>query len=89
MPNGVEHQIFNEIMHSGHLEYDIRGETRFSAYNVDVVLWFETTLEYHGDNRWFPFGKSWLENCAQQILILCSQTRKIDIQHPNLRACHP
>ena len=45
MPNGVEHQIINEIIHKGHLEYDIGGETRFSAYNVDIVLWFGTLFE--------------------------------------------
>ena len=55
--------IFNEI-----IDQDMRAETRFSAHNVDIVHWYGTVLDYHGNNRWFLIRKSRLETYAPQLL---------------------
>ena len=67
----IEHSWIRDIIYSYCFfsQCPYKGKkTRFSAHNVDLVLWYGTVLEYHGNNRWLSIGKSRLETSAQQLL---------------------
>ena len=73
---------------SGPSRVRYRAETRFSAHNVDIVHWYGTVLDYHGNNGCFLIRKSRLETYAPQLLTEIMSTNWEKCYSATLRRPH-